>query len=85
MKKCETCETIAFLKEEFTKRKHGGVALNITFKAAVVEEIRKNRTHAGRVTHKARQMKFCPECGRKLRPCETRFRIKPPAAAEGEE
>lgn len=76
MKHCSTCEIIKGIKESYVS---GGrkVKLNITIKAAVTEEIRKGRTEAGTVRYTRGQMKYCPECGRKLRPCETKFTVKP--------
>lgn len=73
-KGCNTCELVKDIKKYDEKNKEEPFA-TVILKAAVVSEIWKKGVFSGRANYRAKEMKYCPECGRKLKRSETRWKI----------
>lgn len=71
---CKTCELIKDIKKYDESRKEEPFA-TVIMKAALVSEIWKKGHYNGQASYKTREIKFCPECGRRLRRPETRWKI----------
>lgn len=71
---CKTCGLIRGIREYDTKRKEEPFA-TVILKARITTEIYKNRYFNGQATYKTGPVNFCPECGRKLKKSETRWKI----------
>lgn len=78
MNKCNTCElyeTIKFDKKALAKRINSDPSIGFRFRTIIRCCIRTDgyrigegwKNHAGSVTYGARPLRYCPECGRRLK------------------
>ena len=72
--RCYICGLIKDIREYDIKRKEEPFA-TVELKIKVVTEIWKNGHFSGQATYKSKPMNYCPECGRKIKRSEKRWKI----------
>ena len=71
---CSTCLLIEDIREYDTKRREEPFA-TVSLKIKAVTEIWKNGHFSGQATYKSKPINYCPECGRKIKRSEKRWKI----------